>query len=271
MLRLYVRIRKFVRPIRLGQTPQGFLLGAMLVFCWQVAQSVAGTISSSGFSENDFFRLEWDYDLANGTGQIRLSVNDDGLADFVLRRFSSGEPQDVSIFMRKLKFSTEGVPLDSIALGSSDPFGDPTSIVLSGVPIRYDYEAPNPNLSAFEPLFLLTSNQSGSSQAVIDVTFPTENIALMETTMRYGGTLSAGVLDGDPPFASAFDVKGFFGDLPSFGLPNISNEDEVAFVSIQQIPEPSTVALLGAGAAGMGLRGRMRRFCERLLKPLMKK
>jgi len=93
------------------------------------------------------------------------------------------------------------------------------------------------------------------------VTFPTENIGLVESSLGYGGYLSAGFhLSG---FGLSVSVFGAFGD--TVATPVLSEQAAMNFVSVQQIPEPGTAALLVGGAA-IGLRGRVRRGLGKLFK-----
>ena len=61
-------------------------------------------------------------------------------------------------------------------------------------------------------------------------------------------------------------TDGYFGEPTTSGFAVLSAQSAMNFVSVQQIPEPTTAVLLVGGAAVAGLRGRVRRGLGKLLK-----
>ena len=145
-----------LRPIRFGQSRGGFLTAALLVGVWQLADSASARQSNRGYSENEFFGVHWDYDLAAGTGQIHISG---GYPFF---------PRGTVFLLDDFDFTTFDQEFDSIHIRNNftrfrvDPVGND---------FRY---SPDPYLSF----------HTGAS---IDVTFPTEGIELVDTGLDYAG------------------------------------------------------------------------------------
>ena len=261
MTSLYLIYRRIIHPIQMAQTRGGLVLAVALILCWQSSQTVLAAVANPGFSENDFFRLEWDYDLANGTGQIRFRPNIDGMGEFFADYWGlSPELEHRSSFIQldMVEFRSYGIPFDSVTMG-----GNPTLIDTPGEPTIYQYreDGASPNSYFFADSF------GGYSEMVIDVTFPMENIGLVDSSLGYGGVLSAAYSESTNTGYPNWSLSGFFGETtPSSGAPVLSEQDTINFVSVQQIPEPGTAALLVSGAAVAGLRGRVRRGLGKLLK-----
>ena len=154
------RLLHTVQPVELGQTPMGFLLAALMVLLWQTGRPALADPVNPGFSENDYFRVEWDYDLPAGTGTIRFTPDPDYLADGVI--------------LETADFTTEGLLFNSIRIGEDPaPYG-----VIPLDDDLYQY-------------LLVCDLRLGNSSVDIDVTFPTVGIALRSTSLDYSGTTSA--------------------------------------------------------------------------------
>ena len=186
-------ICRIAYPIQMAQTRRGLMLAALLILGWQSSQTVLAAVANPGFSENDFFRVEWDYDLANGVGQIRFRANSEGMTVFFTDYWGLGpglEHNWSTIWIDVLEFRTYGVSFDSVTAGNPGLFQNPTLINSPGDPLIYQYrEGGSPFLSSSAVASLFSFG--GASEAVIDVTFSTENIALIESSLGYGGKLDA--------------------------------------------------------------------------------
>ena len=259
MISLHLIYRRIVHPIQMAQTRGGLMLAAALILCWQSSQTVLAAVVNPGFSENDFFRLEWDYDLVNGTGQIRFGVNVDGMGNFFadyLNLDDAGRFKELHVMLTALEFRTYGVPFDSVASASSRLFRNPTLINAPGDPPVYQYRKES---AIGDSIF----GYGSFSEEVFDVTFPTENIGLAESSLVCGGGLSAGYGYGEQGWA----LSAFFGDIVPPSDDEIFFElKALDFVSVQQIPEPGTAAILAGGAAMAGIRGRVCRGLRKLFK-----
>ena len=74
--RIRVRIARLHRagnPVSLGQSRAGFVLAALLVASWQLSTPAQADVASQGSSYNEYFRIEWNYDMDHGLGVIRLA------------------------------------------------------------------------------------------------------------------------------------------------------------------------------------------------------
>lgn len=180
-------------PVDLGQTRGGIVVAALLLVVWQVNTVAWSDVVNPGFSENDYFRLEWDYDLAAGAGTFILTPDDD--------------PDILGIWLETAHFSTWGIPFDSITI--------------DGQPAPFGFE----HLGDDRYAYSLQSDMYFEDPLAVDVTFPVTKIRLLSTQFDYDGMVSS--------------VAGPFVMWPS----------SMNFVSIQQIPQPAAVSLLGVGAA----------------------
>ncbi len=216
-------------PIHLGQSTKGFLFAACLIFFWQCAHAQA-TVDTQGSSENMFFKVEWEFDLENGTGlyQFRLQDPDDFNiygGNFYLRIPSN--------FIKIETMTIDGVPqfgLSGLSAGLSEP----------AIPGQYKYPAA---INLTQPL------------AQIEITFPTENVGLYETSMTYTGHP---IIDSNWPVYP----QGTISALQALGSPGwpeqvsgitrkvweLRGNLTMDFVTIQAIPEPTTITTLGLGA-----------------------
>lgn len=220
------KIRRSLRtfqPLVLGQIPLGFFVAASLVLLWQAGTPLRAA-TNSGFSEDEYIRIDWEYDLADGTGSFSFSnVNTNGYARFV----------------DFLSFDTAGVALDSITqdLTHYDP-------VCPGMyPGTPEFDDPAPG--GTENGLTLYSHKLRSGHALalssdtiwpvlFNVTFPTVGVELRETAIEYAGRLS-----------------GMY--------PLLIPQTNMDFVTIQSIPEPSAIASMGLGGAAGAARRRRRR------------
>ena len=154
------RLLHTIQPVELGQTPTGLLLAALVVFLWQVGQAALADPINPGFSENEYFRLEWDYDLPAGRGLIRFTPDPDYLADGVI--------------LETADFTTGGLLFSSIKIGED--------------PAPYGVIPLEDNLLQY---LLVCDMHLGDSSVDIDVTFPSVGVDLYSTNLDYSGTTSA--------------------------------------------------------------------------------
>jgi len=161
-------LRKVCDPVELGQSRGGLVLAAVLIACWQLCAPVqaAPAPDASGFSENDYFRLEWDYDLDRGTGTIRFrALRDDG----------SWHYDD--ILLDHTQFTTRGLPFSSILGDAGQPLFDPPTFagMQGGLPLyAYDLLAPYYLGHPDYPM-------------PIRVTYPTDGVELRATEFNFEG------------------------------------------------------------------------------------
>jgi hypothetical protein len=228
------RIRRICQPVILGQRALGFWAAAILIFCWQGTRTLqAAALAPQGYSENDNIRLEWDYDLAAGTGTLWIHSVEEIL------------------YFGKISLYTKGMTLDSITVTSNPEntyFAGPMDAGTEDGQNLHEYAYENPmaedpfwrwypgfwGLSAVTACFHQEWNNPSvvyDYPARIDVTFPAEGVGLYESKLDYSGLLS-----GAP------------------GLVFLADQ-QIPFVSVEAIPEPSTVALLGLGAIGAAAAG----------------
>jgi hypothetical protein len=143
-------------PIDLGQTKPGLLAAAVLLGLWQLGATASARQTNPGHSENNYFRVDWDYDLAGGTGLIRITENlpfDPNTAVFLFDQF------DFTTFGQK--FDRIGV-VENFSRFREDPIGDD---------FRY---SPDPYLHFINGL-------------TVFVEFPSEGLKLVETGLDYEG------------------------------------------------------------------------------------
>ena len=186
MKRFAMELCNVCSPVALGQTRGGLVLAAVLIACWQLSAPTLAQ-DASGYSENDYFRLEWEYALDEGTGTIRLI----GVGEWA--SWHTG-------VLEHGRFTTAGVTFDSILWSwggyEGEPYGPPTyQGYEEGRPV-FEYDLLNP----------ISFAEGGSVQ--IDLTYPTEGLELRATEFDYEGyTLSAAgpvipIPPGEVPFAT---------------------------------------------------------------------
>ena len=160
------KLRRWFDPVELGQTRGGLFLAAVIIAGWQLCAPVRAE-SSFGVSENDYFRLDWYYDLDAGWGTMGLMR-------------ICGWPYE--LILDDVSFVTGGAPFEWIKCDGNDAFGPPTLVGnQQGIPL-YEYDALGP--------FSLVPSMSACRMFL---RFDTENAALRETELRYQGYgLSAG-------------------------------------------------------------------------------
>jgi len=65
-------------PVFLGQTKLSFLTAAILIALWSAGKDAHASIPDAiGSQENQYFKLDWAYDLNEGTGEFTFSLKDD--------------------------------------------------------------------------------------------------------------------------------------------------------------------------------------------------
>lgn len=156
LMRSAAGLARALSPIDFGQTKPGLLAAAVLLGLWQLGSTASARQTNPGHSENNYFRVDWDYDLAGGTGIIRISENlpfNPNTAIFLLDRF------DFTTFGQK--FDRIGV-VENFSRFREDPVGDD---------FRY---SPDPYLHFINEL-------------TVFVEFPSEGLELVETGLDYEG------------------------------------------------------------------------------------
>ncbi len=208
-----------ISPIVLGQKSFGFILSSILILVWQCAHAQAA-VSPTGSNENDFFRLEWDYDLQNGTGQFIMTLKD---------------PDDYTLYAGFIAFGlfTE-VELDSLLVnGQPDSFGN-VSQPAPGL-FRYSFD-----------------NDFHTRQPVMqfDITFPKNNVQLFERPGDYFAQIEI-PFDGQnvPDYIiDQLEFRYHTGHVPTRTVMSTKFPSTMNMVSVQAIPEPTTAVTLGLGA-----------------------
>ncbi|MBI9016085.1 MAG: PEP-CTERM sorting domain-containing protein [Phycisphaerae bacterium] len=225
----------FINPIRLGQRSIGFVFAAFMVFLWFGYSTANAAVSAQGFSENEFFKLEWDYDLSNGTGLITLTRP----APFI--------PTQVDqILLRELTFITKDVELESLTFKATNLFVEEElysglTPIITGTennkPIwQYGVDVESGIKSAFGfDTMPLEQFDRGKNAVTIEFDFPANAVQLMESELEYEGFHKLSALP-------------YNGENYSTYIPKSSMD----FVSVQMVPEPGTIGLLGLGGLAIG-------------------
>ena len=155
------RWARSLRPIKFGQTRGGICAAALLVAAWQLAAPAAARQENPGYSENDFFRLDWEYDLSGGYGKITIT---------------NLHPNTSFLLLTPLEFTTFGLEFDEILIDRNTGRFDVEPI---GNDFRYSLRGD----LYVGPLLGNVRN--------IDVTFPSVGVGLQSTYLDYAGTGSA--------------------------------------------------------------------------------
>jgi hypothetical protein len=159
-LRLARKLRKTFNPVNLGQTRGGLIVVAVLIAGWQLSAPVRAEIAS-GSSSNEYFRIEWWYDMDDGMGWMSLGpAPDHWWRDYIIDN---------------AHFVTAGRPFEEMSWEGNEVFNPPTLVGNDhGLPL-YEYRA-------LAPLFI--SGDTGFPN-IIDLRFNPENAELRATTLRY--------------------------------------------------------------------------------------
>lgn len=156
LMRSAAGLARALSPIDLGQTKPGLLAAAVLLGLWQLGSTASARQTNPGHSENNYFRVDWDYDLAGGTGIISISEN------------LPFRPNTVFFLLDQFDFTTFGQEFDRISVWNNfsrfrvDPIGGD---------FRY---SPDPYLDFINGL-------------TFSVEFPSEGLELVETGLDYEG------------------------------------------------------------------------------------
>jgi hypothetical protein len=172
--RKFRRLIRTIQPVVLGQTRIGFLLAAGLVGLWLAEKDAHATTQpqSSGSSENSYFKLEWDYDLAGGTGNFLFRIKD-----------ASANNPFTSFDINQLYFSTTGVDLSSI----KGPGGTSCTIYKwqeTGSDGRTIYHYPVAHAGIH-----IQADPADQRTFQFDLTFPTTGVRLQDSFMGLGSAV----------------------------------------------------------------------------------
>lgn len=165
-------IRRFLvtcEPIGLGQTSSGFILAAVLVFLWLVARPIEATAAPIvGYSEDQYLRIDWEWDLAAGRGTLSFTRKRD--SDYYIHDFM------------QLGFITAGLDFDSRTGSLGDHFLPGQDIgEVGGRSLFQQGFSPYDSTSAIAFPYALT--------AIADVTFSSEGVEVFETDISYEALL----------------------------------------------------------------------------------
>jgi hypothetical protein len=223
------RLRRICQPMILGQRSLGFWMAAILIFCWQGTRTAQAALSPQGFSENDYFKLDWDYDLSAGTGIIWISSK---LPQYPI----SPDFMEFSA----MSLYTRGMTLNSIINNDDSGFNAPVNIGTENGKTLYEYAYAKPYPDNWLSAISFFKDFFSEKKVQIEVTFPTAGVGLYDSKMDYSGQY----------FNSALGMV-------------ILAEQQIPFVSVEMIPEPAAIALLGIGGlAGATLTSRNNRKKE---------
>lgn len=232
-----------LEPVVLGQTRTGFILAATMVLLWLMAQPALAEIPNSGYSENEYFRVDWEYDLTHGTGRLR----------FTRTELTAGADW---MWLDNTTFTTAGIVFDQMTFTDiwDGMVTEPTVINVDNGDIASYHEvlsgfpgpggpggpaAPVPRVigtdeigrTVYQFAFSAAMPYHFHTPIQVDLTYPAGNVELRATQLEY-----------DDGFASYRSDP----ELPNVQIPASSLD----FVSIQSIPEPGTLGILGLGVAG---------------------
>ncbi len=148
------------RPAALARTRPGLVAAAGLLAVWQLAAPAAAQVANPGYSENEYFRLDWYYDLPNGRGEFTLT---------------NRNPQEViAVALDELEFWTFGMRFDDVRMnGGYSP--------LWRRQIGQDYL----HYLSWPPILRV------AHEVEFEVWYPTVNVAVANTSIHYGGVASA--------------------------------------------------------------------------------
>lgn len=211
-VRMHCRIRRLARksrPVRLGQTPVGLIVAAALILLWGLERPAKAEFVR-GSSESEYFTLSWAYDLEASIGSIHLRPKDD--------------PGVRHISLQEASFTTRGVILNDPSYIFGLPW--PAPIDLGTENGRHILQYKLNQEDVWCPL--------ASAIGLSNFTFSGTQVELVPSKMVLAGDIVAGPFGG---LSGMSGIVGTFGPL------------EMDFVSVQAIPEPSTIALAGAAAA----------------------
>jgi len=195
-------------PVVLGQTKAGLAIAAVAILGWQLSGTARAQVPAQGSSENDYFRLEWEYDLTGGTALYRFVLSDD-------------LDQDKDSLWLFGQFDADGRAMDLLSRDSNSQWYDDSG----SFPASAFGFLPTGDYG----MKALLGRYQGAT-AEVRVAFDPTDVELVQSEFEYCGALSASIPMGAP---SHTDFS-----------------DSMEFVTIQTIPEPNTIALLGLGAAG---------------------
>lgn len=148
------------RPLALGRSRTGLLSAAVLLAAWQLATPAAAQVANPGYSENEYFRLDWFYDLPHGRGEFKVT---------------NKNPQEViGVALDEFEFMTFGMRFDNIReIGGWSPFWREQI----GPDYRY-YLGYGETVRA-------------ADEVEYEVWYPTVDVAIANISVNYGGIASA--------------------------------------------------------------------------------
>lgn len=180
-LRLARKLRKTLNPVNVGQTRAGLVAVAVLIAGWQLSAPARAEIAS-GSSSNEYFRIEWLYDMDGGTGWMSLERAD-----------GHWWPE---YLIDNARFVTAGRPFEEMSWEEYEVFGPPVLIGNEhGIPL-YEYRALAP----------ISVPDAYDDPFEIKLRFDPENAELRATELRY----------------DAYAMSGFGIPLPTTHLPFVT-------------------------------------------------
>lgn len=237
----YCRLRRLARrigPIRFGQTSAGLLVAAALILLWGLERpAVAVPLAATGSNENEFFVLEWNYDLDGGVGSLIVTPK-------TIVPSPGSDPAPVRLW--GMEFLTRGAMLMTEPSGARNYLGRGGRMV-DGTPIfthrlldRETWEGIGlSGIATFGFRFFGTAVASSAMGVPLPVRLATTQMVCQPYT---------------------YDSRdGSYTWYP---------ESSLEFVTVEAVPEPATIALAGLGAAAVGAVAGRRRGADDEEKPV---
>ena len=210
-------VAKVLSPIKLGQSSQGILFSIVMILLWFGTMRVGAAALVQGSSANDSFKIDWEYDLVNGLGKITF-----------IQPMGTEYPYSRYVLLDSFSFTTVGVEL-TMSETNETLFSRSEVGTINGQTI-YQYDIDSDELDNYVEFSFDSYYFFGSEE--ISFSFPTDDIQITTTKASYKGM---DMLSGAAPLALL---------------------GEMDFASVQVVPEPTTVGMLGLGAMLAAARSR---------------
>jgi hypothetical protein len=149
-----------IRPVALGRTRSGVLAAAVMLATWQLATPAAAQVANPGYSENEYFRLDWYYDLPNVWGEFTIT--------------KKHWPETFAVSLDEFTFRTFGMRFDYIRMnGGSSPF-------------RRNQVGPD-----YEYSLGYSDRVRVANEVEFEVWYPRVDVGVADTSVDYGGVASS--------------------------------------------------------------------------------